>query len=106
MSQGEIVVKDGKVQSVRLSTRIFKQGSQIVIHSDSLDFCTSGDTIEQARANFHDAIHIFLEDLFEQGTLQEILLELGWSEQEDSWIPPAWECREYDSMTHEMTSVH
>lgn len=99
MTEGKIEIKDNKVRALELPVSLMRQGSQVVVYTPALDLCTSGDTREQAMQNFHEAVQIFIEDLIEQGTLNDVLEELGWQHDDsEEWIPPAWECNSFESV--------
>jgi hypothetical protein len=98
MTKGKLEIKQNKVRAIELPINAMRQGSQIVIYTPALDLCTSGDTRDQALENFHEAVQIFLEDLLEQGTFDEVLEELGWQLEEANWVPPAWECNHFESV--------
>ena len=95
---GQIKITQDKLQSINLPISILQQGSQTVVYTPALDLCTSGDSRDQALANFHDAVQIFLEDLLQHGNLDDVLGELGWEKEESDWIPPAWECDQFQSV--------
>ena len=48
-------------------------------YSPSFDVMSQGETIDEARANLVDAVHLFLESCCERGTLDQALKELGFS---------------------------
>ena len=105
MTDGEIKIQQDQIRSLKLPINVLKQGSQVLIYSPALELCSSGDDREQAAQNFHDAVLIFLEDLVEQGTLDDVLEELGWIVNDTEWIPPAWECNQYQSIDVTTTAM-
>ena len=77
--------------SVEVPVNIFKEGGQFVAHCPVLDLSTSGHTFEQVQERFQEALDMFLEDLVEQGTLDEVLRSYGWhkiSKPRPHWAPP------------------
>lgn len=62
----------------KLTCLIFKEGNKYIAYSPSLDLSTCGDTIKQAKAHFQEAVDIFLKEVKEMGTLENVLLECGW----------------------------
>jgi len=52
--------------------------SQYVAYCPALELSSYGDTEEEARLAFEDALAIFLRDTTERGTLDQLLLALGW----------------------------
>lgn len=76
---------------VELPVNIFKEGDKFVAHCSVLDLSTSGRTFEQVQKRFREALHMFIEDLAEQGTLDEVLQSYGWhkvSKPRPHWTPP------------------
>ena len=79
----------GKTQlNVSLAVTLLHEGDQFVAYSPALDLSTSGDTLEQAKTRFSEAVDIFLEETTKKGTLPEVLSDLGWQKSNDSWLPP------------------
>lgn len=76
---------------VAVPVNIFKEGGQFVAHCPVLDLSTSGRTFEQVQERFQEALEMFIEDLTEQGTLDEVLRSHGWhkvSKPRPHWAPP------------------
>ena len=70
---------------------IFKENGQFVAYCPVLDLSTSGRTFEQVQERFSEALNILIEDLVEQGTLNEVLGSHGWkkvSKPRPHWTPP------------------
>jgi predicted RNase H-like HicB family nuclease len=55
-----------------------EDSSQYVAYCPALEVSSYGDTEEEARAAFEDALAIFIRDTAERGTLDQLLLALGW----------------------------
>ena len=76
---------------VSVPLNIFKEGEQFVAHCPVLDLSTSGHTFDQVQARFHEALQMFIEDLVEQGTLDEVLQSYGsqkLTKPKPHWAPP------------------
>jgi predicted RNase H-like HicB family nuclease len=71
--------------SVRLE--IFKEGDVYVALSPELDLSSFGDTIDEAKASFREALAAFVEECREMGTLEDVLEESGFAKKDDSWEP-------------------
>ncbi len=52
-----------------LPVTFLKEGSSFVAYSPALDLSTVGDTFEQAKARFEEAVQIFFEEIAEKGTM-------------------------------------
>lgn len=76
---------------ILLQVNILKEGSQYVAHSPALDLSSCGKTEAEAQRNLQNAVTLFFEELREMGTLDEVLLELGWRRADTprvGWVPP------------------
>ncbi len=74
--------------SVELEVLIVKDGGQFVAYCPALELSGYGDTVKEAKYSFQASIDIFLKDTQEKGTLQKILIELGWTLNRDYYTPP------------------
>ena len=76
---------------VAVPVNIFKEEDRFVAYCPVLDLSTSGPTFEKVQERFQEALHMFIEDLVEQGTLDEVLQSHGWhkvSKPSPHWTPP------------------
>ena len=74
-----------------LPVSIFKEGKQYIAYTYALDLSTSGKSLEQVKKRFVEATNILFEELVKKGTLDEVLLELGWEKEKKNnknWLPP------------------
>ena len=69
--------------SVRLE--ILKEGDAYVALSPDLNLSSFGETVEDARSSFREALEAFVEECREMGTLEEVLEESGFEKIGDSW---------------------
>ncbi len=72
----------------KLSVSILKEGKRYIAYTPTLDLSTSGKTYEEARKRFEEIVTIFFEELVKKGTLEEVLLGLGWNKLQAKWNPP------------------
>jgi hypothetical protein len=93
--------KQVQVQSIKgerligkVPVMYFQDGKQVVAFSPALDLSTCGDTKEQARTRFIEAATIFLDEIIEMGTVDDVLTECGWKKttvnDKSSWTPPVY----------------
>lgn len=75
-------------RNVSLSVFVIKEQDYFVAYTPALDFAATGDTSESAKKNFSESINIFLSDIEERGTLDEVLKEFGWRKIDKSLQPP------------------
>jgi predicted RNase H-like HicB family nuclease len=75
-----LIRTDGsKVVHVMLEVDLYKQGDYIVSYCPSLELSSFGATEDEAKKGFEGALHSFIEDTHYKGTLERVLLDLGWS---------------------------
>ncbi len=72
----------------KLLVQIFKQGKRYVAYTPLLDLSTSGRTEKEAKKRFVELLDIFVEELVEAGTVNEVLASLGWQKVKSHWQPP------------------
>lgn len=72
-----------------LPVTILKEDKSFIAYTPALDISTVGETFQEAKKRFEELVHIFFEEIIEKGTLNEVLIELGWKKQEKMFIPPA-----------------
>lgn len=72
-----------------LPVSVLREGDSFIAYSPALDLSTVGETFEQAKARFDEAVQIFFEEISSKGTLNEVLSELGWQKQNKYFVPPA-----------------
>ena len=76
------------IKSINLPVSFLKENDQFVAYTPALDLSTSGETLEQAKKNFTEAVEIFFDEIISMGTFEEVLLDLGWKKQAHDLIPP------------------
>ena len=54
------------------------EGEQVVAYCPALELSTYGDSREDAKGAFAEVLESFVKDTQTKGTLENILLELGW----------------------------
>ena len=78
-----------KMFTVNLPILVLKEGKSFIAYSPALDLSTCGSTEKEAKKMFEEALQVFLEELTEAGTLEEVLLNLGWEKKaRQNWQPP------------------
>jgi uncharacterized membrane-anchored protein len=74
--------------SLHLKVNISKQGRRFIAYAPALDIMTVGKSDEEVRVRFNELVAIFLEELHNAGTTDEVLTELGWKKVMRQWTPP------------------
>ena len=84
--------------AVSLPVVILKEGKKFVAHTPVLDISTSADSFKLVQKRFAEVVQIFLEELQEKGTIDEVLSDLGWHKVKKQWSPPVL-------VKHDMESI-
>jgi len=74
--------------AVKLPVSISKEGKLFVAYTPALDLSTSAKSYEKAKKRFDEAVSIFFEYTTKNGTLGDVLSDLGWSKIKNQWAPP------------------
>ena len=78
-----------KVQfQVKLPVSFLKDGDSFIAYTPVLDLSSAGKSFEEAQKRFIEAVQLFLEELVEAGTLDEVLTGLGWQKINNTFSPP------------------
>jgi hypothetical protein len=79
---------------LQLQVSFIKEGNKFIAHSPALDISTSGDSLDQAKKRFEELSAYFLEECVKMGTLEDVLVGLGWHKKDnnqttnENWVPP------------------
>lgn len=71
-----------------LPVSILKEGDVFVAYSPAIEVSTVGETFQEAQQRFEEAANIFFEEIIENNTLEDALLELGWQKENKQLVPP------------------
>ena len=77
-----------KSLSFNLPVVITKQNKRFVAYTPALDIATSGRSEKDVKAKFIELANIFLEEIMEANTANDVLSELGWTKVQKKWTPP------------------
>ena len=79
-----------KVLSVGVDVLLLKEGKYVVAYAPALELSSYGRNEQTARKAFDEAVSIFLEETERKGTLERVLLKLGWTLSRNRYEPPRW----------------
>jgi len=79
-----------KLISVGVDVLFLKEGNYIVAYAPALDLSSYGRTLPAAKKAFGEAIGIFIEETERKGTLERVLIKLGWTLSRIRYDPPRW----------------
>jgi hypothetical protein len=77
---------------VDVSVYLFQEGKQWLAYCPVLELSSYGDSEEDAKNAFEDALEIFITETTANGSLEKALLKLGWilkQQPEPMYQPPA-----------------
>jgi predicted RNase H-like HicB family nuclease len=86
---------------LNLSIYTYKKGKQWAVHCPSLDIIDHGDTENEALVAFKISFDIYIEDALKNQTLENNLLEHGWTltrKPTKKYIPPTYTETELDDL--------
>jgi len=72
----------------QLQVSIIREGKKFIAYAPALDLSTSGNNYEEVKNRFNEIVHIFFEEIFKRGTLEDVLIDLGWKRLRKGWNPP------------------
>lgn len=86
------MVANNERKEINLSVSffVFSDKTNIIAYCPSLDLSTSGKTEEEAEANFHEMLQLYVECEIESNTLHQDLMAHGWSVQRRGITPPTF----------------
>lgn len=73
---------------VSLPIMFLREKDSFIAYTPVLDLSTVGDSLEEAKMRFDEAVRIFFEEIIEKGTIDDVLTELGWQKQNNQFVPP------------------
>ncbi len=84
--------KIANIKKIQITVLFFKEGSKFIAYSPAIELSTCGDTEEQARKRFEEAVKIFFDEITKMGTIDDVLTECGWKRvtKKSSWSPPKY----------------
>ena len=71
-----------------LPVSVLREGNKYIAYTPALDLSTSGKTCQEAKKRFEEIVSIFFEEIIREGTVDDVLLNLGWERAQKSWMPP------------------
>jgi predicted RNase H-like HicB family nuclease len=67
---------------------LFEQDAQWVAYCPPLELSSYGDTLDEAKSAFTEALEILIEELIERKSLERELLRLEWTLEQTAYLPP------------------
>ena len=85
------------IKSLTIPVSFLKEGKQFVAYTPALDLSSAGRTLSEAKKNFGEAVQIFLKELTRMGTLEDVLVDLGWEKKDNHLVAPELVAQEMES---------
>lgn len=74
--------------TANLPVIFLREGKRFIAYTPALDLSTSGKSFAEAKRRFEEIAQVFFDEIGRMGTLEEVLLNLGWQKEERKFIPP------------------
>jgi len=74
-----------------VEVQLIKDGDYVVSYCPALELSSFGKDENDAKEGFEEALSIFIDELHKRGTLEKVLLNLGWGLRKlpvASFVPP------------------
>jgi|WetSurSiteA1Bulk_404760.scaffolds.fasta_scaffold04480_4 predicted RNase H-like HicB family nuclease len=87
----QIIHKEGSFTNVVINVLVGTQGDYYVAYCPALELSSYGKSEDEARKNFETELAVFIEETEKRGTLEKILLKLGWCLRQSplpTYVPP------------------
>jgi predicted RNase H-like HicB family nuclease len=78
-SKKEFIKKSVDTITVGIKVVTFKEGDYHIVYCQALELSAYGETEAKARKRFDEEIKIFFDETSRKGTLEKLLLQLGWT---------------------------
>lgn len=72
------LTRKGNTITAAVEIAVFMEDRIWVAYCPALEVSSYGDTKEEAQKALEEAMEIFFEETIERGTLEKVLLQLGW----------------------------
>jgi hypothetical protein len=73
------IVRKKNLTDVELDVLMLKEDDFFVAYCPSLDLSAYGKSVKEAQRSFEKDLDIFFEETTRKGTLEKVLLKLGWT---------------------------
>ena len=94
--------KPGKMINILLDVFYLIEDKIYTAYCPALELSSYGNTLSDAETAFDEALEIFLEDTTRKGTLEKVLLKLGWTLKalpKAEFVPPKLKANEIQKLS-------
>jgi predicted RNase H-like HicB family nuclease len=87
----QIIHKGKNFTNAVINVLVGKQEDYYIAYCPALELSSYGKTEDQARKNFEVELEIFIEETGKRGSLEKVLLKLGWcltQSPSPTYVPP------------------
>lgn len=82
------IKKDKQGLELNVEVVLFKEGDHWISFAPSLKLSSFGDSEKESKANFKEALDLFMEHTLRKGTLERVLIDCGWILAKSNYAPP------------------
>jgi len=79
MERVSLINKSDNQITVIVNVLLLKEDDIWVAYCPALDLSSYGDNEDEAKDAFHETVDIFIQETERKGTLEKVLLSLGWT---------------------------
>lgn len=72
----------------RIPVISYLEDDHYIVYTPALEITTQAKSLEDSKKRFDEAVSLFFEHIVEEGTLEEVLTDLGWKKQGKDWEAP------------------
>lgn len=72
--------------NITFRVEVFKEDDSFVALCPELNVSSFGDSVEEAKKSLLEAVEAFVEECAELGSLEEVLVESGFTREGDRWV--------------------
>jgi predicted RNase H-like HicB family nuclease len=84
--------------TIETNTRIWREGKHFIAHALPIDVAGAGDSPEAARRALKEALDLFIATARDQGTLDDVLEECGYTLEGGKWSAPRIVAQQQDEI--------
>ena len=77
--------------SIKLPMQIFKERGEFIAYCPALDISTSAASLDEVKKMFAELVKIFIDEIIEAGTIDQVLTQCGWKKIAKKWQLPVTE---------------
>ncbi len=108
MSKQTVIQKEDSIQ-IKIEVLLFEEHETFVAYCPALELSSYGVDQKDAKKAFEGALDIFVKETTKRGTLEKLLLKLGWSLEQKpklNYRPPVFNLKDQQSLLLKNPSIY